>query len=109
MGTSDSPEQIQKCLSCERTDCVDCIGRKQTDDGVRINNTARQVLHFYKTAKDDMEISKATGIPRSTIQGIRKKFSLPPIKKATAEERTRMVDRLLGKGVVVFEKDNNGL
>ena len=105
----DSPEQIQMCLTCQRKQCVDCIGRSIPDsrevfarktDGYKkrsLNATAKEVMQLYRTSKNDRDIAEKMGRPVSTITGIRRKFGLPPIKNVSAENRNKIVDEWLAK------------
>lgn len=106
----DSPEQIQMCLNCQRTRCVDCIGRSIPDSretynrkssGYKkrmLNDTAREVIRLYPTAKNDRDIAEKMGRPVATITGIRLKFGLPPIRNVSKENRKKLADEWLGEG-----------
>ena len=105
----DSPEQIQMCLNCTRSRCVDCIGRSIPDSrevyrrktkGYKnrmLNPTAREVLNLYRTAKNDRDIAEKIGRPIPTVTGIRLKFGLPPIRNVSVENRNKLVDEWLSE------------
>jgi len=108
----DPPELIQMCLSCKRPKCVDCIGGKRAthtkradinykkDNGLTINKTDRAVFSLYPASKSDMDIARQLGRPRPTISNVRRKFNLPSPQASTEEERTRLVNIILGVGEV---------
>ena len=105
----DPPELIQMCLSCKRPKCVDCIGGKRAthtkradinykkDNGLTINKTDRAVLLLYRSSKSDQDIATKLGKPRATVSSVRRKLNLPSIQGTTVEERSRIVNLLLGE------------
>ena len=106
----DSPEQIQMCLTCNRPRCVNCIGRSIPDsreaynrksDGYkkrRLNDTAKEVIRLYRTAKNGRDIAEKMGRPVATVTGIRRKFGLPPIRNISEENRNKLADEWLCEG-----------
>lgn len=110
-SATDSPEQIQMCLSCERQRCVDCIGRRLPDSketynrksqGYKsrmLNATAKQVIRLYCTAKNDRDIAEQIGRPLSTVTSVRRKFGLPSIRTVSKEKRKKLADEWLDEGV----------
>lgn len=109
-SATDSPEDIMRCLSCTRSRCVDCIGRKIPDsqetfnrktDGYKgrmLNATAREVIRLYRTAKNDKDIAEQMGRPLSTITAVRRRFGLPAIRDISEENRNKLADVWLERG-----------
>lgn len=109
-SATDSFDQIQMCLNCKRTRCVDCIGRYIPDsreaynrkpDGYKkrmLNATAKEVIRLYRTAKNDRDIAEQMGRPIATVTGIRRKFGLPPIRNVSVENRNKLADEWLAMG-----------
>ena len=109
-SATDSSDQIQMCLNCQRLRCVDCIGRRlpngketyiRKSPGYKnrmLNATAKEVIRLYRTAKNDRDIAEQLGRPLSTVTSVRRKFNLPPARTITEEARGRLVDEWLGEG-----------
>ena len=107
----DSPDQIQMCLVCKRPRCVDCIGRRIPDSretynrkslGYKnrmLNDTAKEVIRLYRTAKNDKDIAEQMGRPLRTITDVRRRFGLPPIRTISEEQRNKLADEWLSEGV----------
>lgn len=106
----DSPEDIQRCLHCERAKCNDCIGRRLPDpqemfkrktDGYKkrmLNATAKEVLRLYPTAKSDNDIAKKMGRPQPTVAAVRRKLGLPPVRAIPKNERLKLAELWLERG-----------
>lgn len=121
-ASNDTPEQIQKCLSCKRPECVDCLSshmirREQESErsarkyaeksgaiyvnGLRLNKTAQAILHFYPTATCDREIAEQIGRNTLSVGSMRRKLGLPSFRGTTVEERTRLADQFFSEGGVL--------
>lgn len=106
----DSPEDIQRCLHCERAKCNDCIGRKIPDsqevfnrksDGYKkrmLNATAKEVLRLYPISKSDTDIAEKMGRPLPTVASVRRKLGLPPVRTISKEERIKLSEAWLERG-----------
>ena len=70
----DTKEQNQKCLSCKRPKCNNCV---ETCKG-SINET--EFLRLYNLGHSDSEIAQVLNVPRKNITSFRWRRELEPNK-----------------------------
>ena len=98
----DTPEQISKCLSCDKPGCFNCFDTKEQfdreidyDRPLQANDLA--VLSCYASCETDMDICEKTGLSKSTVFLIRKHLGLPSAWQLTEFDRKSYVDLWLKK------------
>ena len=100
----DTSDQIQKCLSCTKRVCINCVAVKTPYDMDDIDYDRpllpgeKAVLAVYAICGNDKEISAKTGISVSKCLRYRKQLGLPPATIVTSEiDRQAFVDLWIRK------------
>ena len=117
--TQDTPEEIQMCLNCKRSKCIDCISsmrrrakeeraaargwKKKYNyktlfyfvDGHRVNENAIKLLHYYPTAKNDKELGEYIHMTSGSVAKVRERLDLPRVDKTPEAEKTRLAQYYL--------------
>lgn len=70
----DSPDNIQKCLNCEREQCTNCLGQAPTKYGRNIyaEIDREKFTKLFNEGLTDEEIGARFGLPRHTIANYRR-------------------------------------
>lgn len=74
----DSPEQIQKCLHCNKPYCNNCMYMRVEDGDLE---PYLPFLELHKQGLNDREIAERLGKTPSTVQYFRRRFGLEANKK----------------------------
>lgn len=104
----DTPEQIQMCLNCKKSECNNCFDLRacKYDTAMRgklseneikyhmvLNATDRAFLECYPKCATDRDIGKAIGKATSTVNRIREKLSLPIARTLPKKDREELVKK----------------
>ena len=82
----DTPEEIQKCLHCERPKCLNCLDyhyREPKQNMVGANRLAHEkvVRELNEKGLNDAMIAREMGMNGSYISKIRRSLGLPKQKR----------------------------
>lgn len=104
----DTPEQINKCLNCKRSECSNCVALpackydKALAKGLSenemkyhmvLNAADKAFLEYYPIYNTDREIGAAIGKSPSGAHTIREKLGLPISRTLSREARTELVKK----------------
>lgn len=102
----DTREMINRCLTCEKPECDNCLeGKKTIYESVDfdilsenekkyehvLSNTEMRMLTFYLTCQTDRELSEALGLTLPTTKNVRQKLHLPAPKRTAISKREEYV------------------
>jgi len=77
---SDSPEMINKCLSCVRIECINCHSFTLKSMKSELDN--EQAERLYKSGLTDLEIARRLNCHRHTVYRWRTRNEYQAIPKA---------------------------
>ena len=102
----DTKDMIDKCLSCPKPECNNCIGqRKSTTIDVDIdtlsenekkyehvlNDSERRLIFYYATCKSDRHMAETLGFSSQTVQTMRRRLHLPAPTMVSTDERKEII------------------
>ena len=80
--TYDTPAQIQRCQTCKRPECTNCLAQPTVRPEAMKNRQA-EFLRLYDRGRTDSEIAAAMGVTQQTVYYYRRKFGLEPNRRKT--------------------------
>ena len=75
--TYDTPAQIQRCQTCKRPECTNCLAQPTVRPEAMKNRQA-EFLRLYDREMTDSEIAHAMAVTQQTVYYYRRKFGLVP-------------------------------
>lgn len=98
----DSRADIQRCLTCEKKECQDCIQYLPEANKVKVKQPfgydrfSERFLEEYIYAESDYKLMEALGAYKYRVKKYRKLYGLPLPSKLTRRERAELVARIRG-------------
>ena len=105
----DSPEAIQKCLSCTKEECTNCIERERkypqskskeyepVDYTMKLNKRDKELIRLYPYVDNDIQLCRAMGNAIDSVYKRRLKLRLPPPGRLSETARKALVQPWLDK------------
>lgn len=72
----DTYEDIQRCLSCPREECVNCLDPKFTERK-RLTKTKEKIKALYEAGRNDTQIAEELGLSHAHVSHLRNEMQLP--------------------------------